>query len=91
MAQYKSLIEKIYASGGRKFLFLNVPPTSRSPKLIADGTSAATAHAKWVTAYNDALKTMVDEFNSENSGVRFNCRLSLYRTTNRATDDHCSL
>lgn len=31
MAQYKFLIEKLYASGGRKFLFLNVPRTDRKP------------------------------------------------------------
>jgi phospholipase/lecithinase/hemolysin len=69
MAQYKAQAEKIYASGGRKFVFLNVPPTSRSPQIASEGTTAAAGHAKWLASFNAALKTMVDEFIADNSGV----------------------
>ncbi|KAJ5487659.1 hypothetical protein N7530_001959 [Penicillium desertorum] len=69
MAQYKAQAEKIYASGGRKFVFLNVPPTSRSPQIASEGTTAAAGHAKWLASFNAALKTMVDEFIADNSGT----------------------
>ncbi|CAG8049184.1 unnamed protein product [Penicillium nalgiovense] len=64
MAQYKCLIEKIYASGGRKFLFLNVPPTDRSPMIIKEGPEAVKAYATWVKAYNNGLQSMIDVFKS---------------------------
>ena len=70
MAQYKSLIERIYAKGGRKFLFLNVPPTSRAPMFLAQGTDVVDAHAAWVTSYNIGLEEMIDDFKSSHSGVR---------------------
>lgn len=69
MAQYKTQAEKLYANGGRKFLFLNVPPTSRSPQIANQGTTVEAGHAKWLAAFNAALKTMVNEFISDNSGV----------------------
>jgi phospholipase/lecithinase/hemolysin len=69
MAQYKTLIEKIYANGGRKFLFLNVPPTSRAPLFLDQGTEVVNAHAAWVTAYNNGLKSMINDFKSNYSGV----------------------
>lgn len=70
MAQYKALIEKIYANGGRKFLFLNVPPTSRAPLFLDQGTDVVNAHAAWVTSYNNGLKEMIDSFKSNHSDVR---------------------
>ncbi|KAJ5551463.1 hypothetical protein N7535_000587 [Penicillium sp. DV-2018c] len=69
MARYKALAEQIYASGGRKFLFLNVPAVSRSPQILSQGIDAAAGHAAWVMAYNTALKAMVDEFMASNSGT----------------------
>jgi hypothetical protein len=71
MAQYKSLIEEIYANGGRKFLFLNVPPTSRSPLFLDQGTDVVNAHAAWVTAYNKGLTSMIKSFKSSHSGVSY--------------------
>ena len=78
MAQYKAQAEKIYASGGRKFIFLNVPPTSRSPQIASQGTEAAAGHAKWLASFNVALKTMVEEFIADNSGVGSDLCLYIY-------------
>lgn len=75
MAQYKSLVEKIYANGGRKFLFLNVPPVSRAPLILNQGTDVVKAHAAWLTSYNEGLKAMIDDFKANNSGVRVYCYL----------------
>ena len=71
MAQYRCLIEKIYASGGRKFLFLNVPPTDRSPMIAKEGPEAVKTRATWVRAYNSGLDTMINEFKSNHTDVRF--------------------
>ncbi|KAJ5514614.1 Lipase GDSL [Penicillium fimorum] len=70
MAQYKTQAEKIYANGGRKFIFLNVPAVSRSPQIVNQGTAVAANHAKWLAAYNAALKSMVTEFIADNSGTK---------------------
>ncbi|KAJ5834537.1 Lipase GDSL [Penicillium robsamsonii] len=69
MAQYKAQAEKIYANGGRKFIFINVPPVSRSPQIANQGTAVVANHAKWLAAYNAALKNMVYEFIADNSGT----------------------
>ncbi|KAI2681469.1 CAZyme family CE16 [Penicillium roqueforti] len=69
MAQYKTQAENIYANGGRKFIFLNVPPTSRSPQIADQGSTVAAGHAKWLAAFNTALQTMVNEFIEDNSGT----------------------
>ncbi|KAJ6131395.1 hypothetical protein N7523_001855 [Penicillium sp. IBT 18751x] len=69
MTQYESLLEQVYGDGGRKFLFLNAPPTSRSPFILASGAQASEAHAAWVTAYNDGLYTMVKQFKRKHDDV----------------------
>ncbi|KAJ5924097.1 Acetylesterase [Penicillium verhagenii] len=69
MAVYKSLAEQIYAKGGRKFLFLNVPPTSRSPYILDQGIAASRAHAAWLAVYNEYLKLMVLGFQDEHPEV----------------------
>lgn len=78
MAQYKAQAEKLYANGGRKFIFLNVPPTSRSPQIANQGTTVVAGHTKWLAAFNDAMETMVNEFISDNSGVSASLWLYIY-------------
>ncbi|CAI7587092.1 unnamed protein product [Penicillium glandicola] len=69
MAEYKTLAEKLYANGARKFIFLNVPPTSRAPEIADQGATIQAGHAAWLAAFNTALETMVDEFIADNSGT----------------------
>ncbi|KAE8353989.1 GDSL lipase/esterase [Aspergillus coremiiformis] len=69
IARLASLVEKIYSAGGRKFLFLNVPPTSRSPFFLEQGNATVQQHAAYVTAYNKNLKSMVDGFKANHTGV----------------------
>lgn len=87
MAQYRLLIEKLYASGGRKFLFLNVPPTDRSPMVINEGPEAVKTYATWVKAYNDGLQSMIDDFKLSHNDVRFHL-LHCFRKTNLAVDHY---
>jgi hypothetical protein len=62
MAQYRSLVEEIYADGGRKFLFVNVPSVSRSPYILDQGQSISDNHAAWTTLYNEGLAKLRADF-----------------------------
>ncbi|KAL2013240.1 hypothetical protein VTN00DRAFT_765 [Thermoascus crustaceus] len=69
MAHYTSLVEELYADGERKFLFLNVPPTTRSPLIQSQGQSAIVKHEKFVSIFNDALEVMALSFNLAHAEV----------------------
>lgn len=69
IAKYEELVEKIYADGGRKFLFLNVPPTSRSPNILSQGNDAVKKHAAWLDVFNKGLQSMVKDFKKNHSDV----------------------
>ncbi|KAK5800705.1 hypothetical protein VI817_002917 [Penicillium citrinum] len=69
MTQYESLVLDIYKNGGRKFLFLNVPPTDRSPYFLEQGDQTTTQLAAWIKAYNEGLATMVRKLKSKHSDV----------------------
>lgn len=71
MASYESLIKKIYADGGRKFLFLNVPPTSRTPTFLQQGEDVMKKHAAWVDDFNGGLERMVYRFKRKHRAVSF--------------------
>jgi len=71
MARYESLVEEIYSDGGSMFLFVNAPPTSRSPFILDQGTHVSQTYAAWVTAYNDGLNLMVKDFGSKHDDVSF--------------------
>ena len=69
MAEYRSLVQQIYDKGGRNFLFLNVPPTSRSPYILASGLEASREHAAWLSVYNEGLKLMAMGFQDDHPDV----------------------
>lgn len=69
MAEYKLLVEQIYAKGGRKYLFLNVPPTSRSPYILDQGIEASHEHAAWLSVFNEHLELMVLGFQTDHPEV----------------------
>ncbi|PYH49047.1 SGNH/GDSL hydrolase family protein [Aspergillus saccharolyticus JOP 1030-1] len=69
IARLKEQVAQLYANGGRKFLFLNVPPTSRSPLFLAEGNATVAQHAAYLAVYNQNLKTMVEEFKREHQDV----------------------
>lgn len=69
IARYWSLVEKIYQDGGRKFLFLNAPAVSRTPKFLDEGDKVVKAHAKYLSVFNDNLETMVKNFTTKHQDV----------------------
>lgn len=74
IARYRSLAEKIYRDGGRKFLFLNVPPASRTPQFLEQGDETVESHAKYLSVFNEKLESMVKSFTASHEDV---CSVSL--------------
>lgn len=70
IARYRSLVEKIYSDGGRKFLFLNVPAVSRTPKILSQGDQATKSHEKYLSVFNQNVESMVKNFTSSHEHVR---------------------
>lgn len=58
IAEYASLMDEVYQSGARNFLFLNVPPVDRAPLTEAQGASAETLEADYIEAFNVNITLM---------------------------------
>jgi len=66
-AEFKQL-DKLYTSGGRNFLFFNIPPMERSP--LISGQAAWAAQEKAVIAtWNSKQQTYISNFKNSHSGV----------------------
>lgn len=74
-AVYDGLVKELYNTGARNFVFLNVPPTDRSPLMIGQGADSAALIAKDLKAFNSAIASLA-------AGVRKN-----YANTNVFTVD----
>lgn len=70
ISRYKSLVETLYRDGGRKFLFINVPPTTRTPEYSKKPEQDKKKHAKYVSYFNDKLEAMVKDV-AKQDGVRY--------------------
>jgi hypothetical protein len=69
--KYRSLVEEIYSDGVRQFLFLNCPPTTRSPQVHEENDlpEQFDRHAAMVSAYNDGLIDMAFRFSQDHDDV----------------------
>ncbi|KAF9445933.1 carbohydrate esterase family 16 protein [Macrolepiota fuliginosa MF-IS2] len=67
---YFALVQKLYNTGARNFLFVNVPPIDRSPMMIAQGQSAQSAESTVINSFNTKLVAKVNAFKAANSGVQ---------------------
>ncbi|KAK7472011.1 hypothetical protein VKT23_000118 [Stygiomarasmius scandens] len=66
-----ALVQKLYNAGARNFLFINVPPTDRSPMFTASTNAAGLATLKSVIqGFNSRLATKAQQFKAANSGVQ---------------------
>jgi len=90
IARYRSLVEKIYRDGGRKFLFLNVPAVSRTPEILSQGDETAKSHAKYLAVFNQNVESMVKNFTSSHEDVCVPVPTLGERKTNEI-DNHCAL
>jgi len=55
---YSSLVEKLYNTGARNFLFINVPPVNLSPLTQANGASAQALEAADIKDFNSKLASL---------------------------------
>ncbi|OJJ06243.1 hypothetical protein ASPVEDRAFT_139349 [Aspergillus versicolor CBS 583.65] len=69
MDRLSSLVEQIISAGGRKFLFLNVPPTSRSPFFTEQGEDTVEQHAAYLDVYNQQLESLVTGLSANGTEV----------------------
>ena len=64
IAEYASLMDQVYQSGARNFLFLNVPPVNRSPLTVAQGALSQALEASYIHAYNKNITRMAANLSS---------------------------
>lgn len=64
IAEYASLMDVVYQSGARNFLFLNVPPVNRSPLTKSQGHAASQLEASYIAAYNANITKMAANLSS---------------------------
>ncbi|KAF2234424.1 carbohydrate esterase family 16 protein [Viridothelium virens] len=68
ISEYAGLVEKIYQTGGRNFLFLNVPPVDLSPgTAITYGSSASQQENTWISYFNNKISGLASNFTANHS------------------------
>jgi len=67
---YFSLVQKLYNTGARNFLFINVPPVYRSPLMLAQPSSAQLLEKSVIEDYNQKLLGKISVLKETYSGVR---------------------
>lgn len=66
---YFALVQKLYNTGARNFLFINVPPVNRSPLMLAQPASAQATEKAVISDYNSKLAVRVAAFKQNNRDV----------------------
>lgn len=62
--EYASLMDQLYQTGARNFLFLNVPPVNRAPLTVEAGSAAQALEATDIAAYNTNLTRLAANLSS---------------------------
>jgi phospholipase/lecithinase/hemolysin len=66
LSEYASLVNQLYITGARNFLFLNVPPVDRSPLTASSGPSAQALEASRITLFNSGVTKLARNLAHEN-------------------------
>lgn len=64
---YDGLLESIYATGARNFLFLSVPPVNLAPLTLANGDYAIENEGKMIESWNTKLKNLTTAFSNRHN------------------------
>ncbi|KAF9037785.1 hypothetical protein BDZ89DRAFT_1157227 [Hymenopellis radicata] len=67
---YFALIAKLVATGARNFLFINVPPTDRSPLMLGQSTDAQALLKSTIQGFNTKLAARAQALKANSSGVQ---------------------
>lgn len=68
-AVYSGLLEQVYATGARNFLFLNVPPVNEAPLTLANGDYAITNEGLAIEDWNSRVQKLSTAFSANHTGV----------------------
>lgn len=67
--ELSGLVDQLYASGARNFLFLNVPPVDKSPLTQSAGASAQSLEANDIADWNSRLVSLSASLTKEHCDV----------------------
>jgi phospholipase/lecithinase/hemolysin len=56
--QYADMVDELYSSGGRNFVFLNVPPVDLSPLTMGEGETAMETERKSIADFNKLIANL---------------------------------
>lgn len=68
-AEYGGLLDQVYETGARNFLFLTVPPVNLAPLTLENGDYAIENEGKMIDVWNEKLKNMTTAFNARHANA----------------------
>ncbi|WQF81010.1 Putative Cellulose-binding domain, fungal, GDSL lipase/esterase, SGNH hydrolase superfamily [Colletotrichum destructivum] len=69
LAKYFEQLQILYDAGVRKFVLLSVPPTQKTPLMLANGADSNAQLAAAIKQYNDLIVSNLAAFKTKNAGV----------------------
>ncbi|WDK22003.1 fungal cellulose binding domain-containing protein [Colletotrichum graminicola] len=69
LGRYFDQLQILYNAGVRKFVLLSVPPTQKTPLMIANGADAGGQLSAAIKQYNELIISNLAAFEAENAGV----------------------
>ncbi|KAJ0143155.1 hypothetical protein CTA2_1304, partial [Colletotrichum tanaceti] len=69
LARYFEQLQILYNAGVRKFVLLGVPPTQKTPLMLANGADSNAQLAAAIKQYNDLIASNLAAFRARNAGV----------------------
>ncbi|PVH92057.1 carbohydrate esterase family 16 protein [Periconia macrospinosa] len=67
---YDALLEQIYATGGRNFLFLNVPPVNLAPLTLENGEYAVEHEGIAIQVWNEKVRNLTAAFGAKHADAK---------------------
>lgn len=89
ICEYADLIDKVYQSGARNFLFMKVPAFERSPLVVGHGDKAVNEEGQLINEFNANITRMAANLSSTYHDVS-TFVFDTYRIYNQVMDDPCS-
>ncbi|KAH7135395.1 hypothetical protein B0J11DRAFT_158558 [Dendryphion nanum] len=69
-AEYTSLLTKLYDTGARNFLLLNVPPINQAPLTLKNGPDVVEAEGNVILDWNRRTAALAKKFQAEKKGTK---------------------
>lgn len=89
IAEYADLIDVVYQSGARNFLFMKVPPFDRSPLVVGHGDEAVREESSLIRAFNANITRMAANLSSTYDDVT-TFVFDTHSIYSQVLDDPCS-